>query len=156
MGSGFVFKAMPHVLPKENWGEQQCSVFSWKVKKMGPVDRHKLVESWSSCRYTDTHRAASWGQCLHSHLRNEGRMEINGYSYISVSTSVCNKGKRLVNCLAKSSHSFCGTNWATEQTLLHTLNGFALGSQFVHSGQMAGLGLFFNWVLESKKARCNK
>lgn len=117
MGSGFIFKAIPHMLPKEKWGESTILSVQLESGENGTVDRHKLAQSWSLCTQTEQHL----GDSLHCHLRKEGKMEIHGYSSIPISTSACNKGKRLVNCLAKSSHSFCGTNWATEQTLLHTL-----------------------------------
>lgn len=50
-----LYLRLSHMFYQRKRGEnRQGSVLSWKVKKMGPVDRHKLVQSWSSCRYTHT------------------------------------------------------------------------------------------------------
>lgn len=114
LGKNFVqvlYLRLSHMFYQRKSGEnRQGSVLSWKVKKMGPVDRHKLVQSWSSCRYTHTQSNILGTVSPQPPQERRSGMEIHGYSFISVSTSACNKGKRLVNCLAKLSHSFCGTN----------------------------------------------
>lgn len=65
MGSGFVFKAMPHVLGKEMWGESTMLSIQLESEENGASrNRHKLVQSWSFCRYTHTHTEQHLGDSV--------------------------------------------------------------------------------------------
>lgn len=137
-----------HVLLKKKWGESTSLSVQLKSEETGAmnaVERQKLLQYWSSCR--DTHSEQGPGDTVYTATsgKKTGWRFMDAAALPSVSLLLIT-AEDWQGALQNLPVPFAAQTELPSKLCCKALSvtGFVLESQFIHWGQVAGLGLFSN------------